>query len=199
VFEEFVRCFSIEDAGAAEQYRAVSLQLWDAWRRFRSERRLLRVGRRIMNRKGSAAIQAVAAGLLIAGCTIPLRIVVVNTTAEPVQFLFDLGVRDDDVCEHPSWNEYTPAAHLHRWFREPEWRPADAIAVDKATCTVQGTIPAHTALKLEYSVYPDIAERDGIALSLRGSAGQLTLQGAQIRRYFEEQSTGRFVLEYGGA
>ena len=36
VFEEFVRWFSAEVAGAREQYREVSSQIWDAWRRFES-------------------------------------------------------------------------------------------------------------------------------------------------------------------
>jgi hypothetical protein len=38
VFEEFVRWFSVEDAGAPERYREVSAQIWDAWRRFQGER-----------------------------------------------------------------------------------------------------------------------------------------------------------------
>src|SRR4051812_45009301 len=34
VFEEFVRWFSLEDAGTPERYREVASNIWQAWRRF---------------------------------------------------------------------------------------------------------------------------------------------------------------------
>jgi hypothetical protein len=145
-------------------------------------------------------IQALALLTLASSCTIPLRFIVVNTTPDELAITLRLASSQAMRCQPPRWKNYTPASHVNRWFREPERRPALDVRFDEADCSVRGTIPAHTALELEYSsAYdadrPELSEAE---ISLQGSAGRITLQGAQVRRHLEESSS-RFILTYGAS
>lgn len=134
-------------------------------------------------------------------CQYPLVLVVTNATDEAVSISLRLAAPDSPYCIEPRSTAYMPASQVGRWFREPERRAMHEAAFEQSSCAVRGIIPPRTALELTFHpvafthYFDDEPEAQ---LSLKGAAGSVTIEGAQLRRNFEERS-GAHVFEYRGA
>jgi hypothetical protein len=150
---------------------------------------------------GRTALLTLLAVAVFGACSIPLRIVVVNQTAEPVTLTLRLERSAAHPCEaKPRSMHLMPSSQIDRWLREPERRPAEGVAFRETDCSVAGTIAARTALELEYGShrYWEFHESaEGAFLQLRGAAGRIELEGAQLRNHVSEGRSGKLLLRYG--
>jgi hypothetical protein len=153
------------------------------------------------SRQTYVAAMCCLTALTALSCQYPLVLVVTNATTEAVSISLRLAAPQSPYCIEPRSLAFIPASQMGRWFREPERRAVHEAAFDQASCSVRGIIPPATAIELTFHpvAFPHYFKDEPEAqLSLKGAAGSITVEGAQLRRSFEERS-GAFLLVYRGA